>query len=157
MRSSRVVRSSDSQCQSRNCPGVDPSILRNSGIWGAADEAVLNKELKNSLLKIPPFRISYMSNYYIFSTPLKAFPKLGRSGGWYDRDDRCDSGHTTTIRAHANAGKVMGHISMKTPGPKCRLYWCLIEFIVWRYSQSRYEPVQMPVRSWTIYLWRHQT
>ncbi len=55
MRSSRVVRASDSQCRSRNCPGFDPSILRHSGIWGAADEAVLNivnKKLKNiSLFK----------------------------------------------------------------------------------------------------------
>jgi hypothetical protein len=25
---------------------------------------------------------------------------------------------------------------MKTPNPKCRLYWCLIEFIDWRFSQS---------------------
>ncbi len=41
MRSSRVVRASDSQCRSRSCPG-------HSGIWGAADEAVSNK-----LLKIP--------------------------------------------------------------------------------------------------------
>ncbi len=32
MRSSRVVRASDSQCRSRNCPGFDPSILRHSGI-----------------------------------------------------------------------------------------------------------------------------
>ncbi len=31
-----------SQCWSRNCPGFDPSILRHSGIWGAADETVLN-------------------------------------------------------------------------------------------------------------------
>ena len=30
----------------------------------------------------------------------------------------------------------MGQISIKTPNPKCRLYWCLIEFIDWRYSQS---------------------
>ncbi len=43
MRSSRVVRASDCQCQSLNGPGFDPSILRHSGIWGAADEAVLNK------------------------------------------------------------------------------------------------------------------
>jgi hypothetical protein len=28
--------------QSRNSPGFDPNILRHSGIWGAADEAVLN-------------------------------------------------------------------------------------------------------------------
>jgi hypothetical protein len=26
--------------------------------------------------------------------------------------------------------------TMKTENPKCRLYWCLIEFIDWRYSQS---------------------
>ncbi len=40
MTSSRVVWASDSQCRSSNCPGFDPSILRHSGIWGAADEAV---------------------------------------------------------------------------------------------------------------------
>jgi hypothetical protein len=27
-------------------------------------------------------------------------------------------------------------ITRKTPNSKCRLYWCLIEFIDWRYSQS---------------------
>ncbi len=27
-------------------------------------------------------------------------------------------------------------ITRKTPNPKCRLYWCLIEFIDWRHSQS---------------------
>ncbi len=42
-----VVRASDSQWRSRNCPGFDPSILRHSGIWGAADEAFLNKVQKN--------------------------------------------------------------------------------------------------------------
>ncbi len=31
--------------------------------------------------------------------------------------------------------KDMDQISKKTPSPKCRLYWCLIEFIDWRYSQ----------------------
>ncbi len=42
MRSSLVVRTSDCQCTSCNGPGFDPSIRRHSGIWGAADEAVLN-------------------------------------------------------------------------------------------------------------------
>ncbi len=42
MRSSRVVTAADSQCRSRNCHGFDLSILRHSGILGAADEAVLN-------------------------------------------------------------------------------------------------------------------
>jgi hypothetical protein len=31
MSSSRVVRASDRQCRSRNCPGFDPSIPRHSG------------------------------------------------------------------------------------------------------------------------------
>ncbi len=30
----------------------------------------------------------------------------------------------------------MDQITIRTPNPKCRLYWCLIEFIDWRYSQS---------------------
>ncbi len=30
----------------------------------------------------------------------------------------------------------MDKISIKTPNPKCSLYWWLIEFIEWRYSQS---------------------
>ncbi len=42
MRSSLVVRASDCQCTSCNGPGFDPSIRRHRGIWGAADEAVLN-------------------------------------------------------------------------------------------------------------------
>ncbi len=45
MRSSRVVRASDSQCRKRNCPEFDPSILRHVGICWAADEAMLNKVL----------------------------------------------------------------------------------------------------------------
>ncbi len=28
------------------------------------------------------------------------------------------------------------NICIKTPNPSCRLYWCLIEFIDWSYSQS---------------------
>ncbi len=30
----------------------------------------------------------------------------------------------------------MDLITIKTPKPKCRLYWCLIEIIDWRYGQS---------------------
>ncbi len=42
MRSSLVVRASDCQCTSCNGPGFDLGIRRHSGIWGEADEAVLN-------------------------------------------------------------------------------------------------------------------
>ncbi len=46
MRCSRVVRASDCQCRSRNSPRLDLSILRHSGIWGAADEAVWIQYIK---------------------------------------------------------------------------------------------------------------
>ncbi len=37
-----------------NCPGSDPSILRHRGIWGAADEAVLNNVHKKKKSKQIP-------------------------------------------------------------------------------------------------------
>ncbi len=42
-----------SQCRSRNCPGFDASIFRHNGMWGAADEALLNIVHKKS--KKSPF------------------------------------------------------------------------------------------------------
>jgi hypothetical protein len=38
--------------------------------------------------------------------------------------------------SHNRYRTTMDQISIKTPNPKCRLYWCLIECIDWRYSQS---------------------
>ncbi len=55
MRSSRVIRTSDCQCQRRNSSKFDASTLRHSRISGAADEAVLKKVHKKSL-KNPPVR-----------------------------------------------------------------------------------------------------
>ncbi len=52
-----VVRASDCQCTSCNGLGFDPSIRRQSGLWGAADEALLNIVRKNNKIKsnkIPP-------------------------------------------------------------------------------------------------------
>jgi len=51
IRPSRVVRASDCQCRSHNSPGFNPSILRHSGIWGAADKAALNKVLFKKVFK----------------------------------------------------------------------------------------------------------
>ncbi len=48
-----MVRASDCQCTSGNGPGFDPSIRRHSGIWRAADEAVLNKVRKKIFKKSP--------------------------------------------------------------------------------------------------------
>jgi hypothetical protein len=52
MRSSRVVRASDSQCRSRNCPGFDPSILRHSESEGRhmKQSYIKNKKIKKSPL-----------------------------------------------------------------------------------------------------------
>jgi hypothetical protein len=66
MRSSLVVRVSDYQCRSLNSPGFDPSILRHSGIWGAADEAVLNtvhREKNKKNLLIIRSTISFLSSF----------------------------------------------------------------------------------------------
>ncbi len=64
MRSNLVVRVSDCQCRSRNSPGFDPSILRHSGIRGAADEAVLNTVLgKKEIQKNPPVSYSPTQQY----------------------------------------------------------------------------------------------
>ncbi len=54
MRSSLVVRASDRQCTSCNGPGFDPSIRRHSGIWGAADESVLNTYSTKKIKNPPP-------------------------------------------------------------------------------------------------------
>ncbi len=55
MRSIEEVRVSDCQCQSRNIPGFDPSILRLNGIWGVADEAVFNTVQREKNPKNIPF------------------------------------------------------------------------------------------------------
>ncbi len=44
-----LLRVSDCLFRSRNSPWFDPSILRHSGIWRAADEAVLNKKNSKNL------------------------------------------------------------------------------------------------------------
>jgi hypothetical protein len=61
MRSSGMFRTPDSQCWSYNCPGFDTSILRHSGIWEVANEAVLNKVLKKSTKK--SFRDAFSSPF----------------------------------------------------------------------------------------------
>ncbi len=58
MRSSLVVRASDCQYTSCNGPGFDLSIRRHSGIWGAADEAVLNI-VRTKRKKFPPKKVMF--------------------------------------------------------------------------------------------------
>ncbi len=67
MRFSRVVRASDSQCHSRNCPGFDPSNLLHSWIGGAADDTVLNTVHKKP--KISPFKDSDPNEWSVQEYP----------------------------------------------------------------------------------------
>ncbi len=60
---SRMVRASDSQCRSRNCPGFDPSILRHSVNWGAEYEAGLNTvKFRHNKKTTPGLRIRSFCN-----------------------------------------------------------------------------------------------
>ncbi len=51
------------------------------------------------------------------------------------------------ITRHCRAWNI-DQITMKTPNTKCRLYWCLTEFIDWRNSQSCYYLVTGGGRGW---------
>ncbi len=57
LRPSRVIERltpSDCQCQSRNNPGFDPSILRHNRIWRVADKAMFDKvHFKKYLNSLP--------------------------------------------------------------------------------------------------------
>ncbi len=63
MRSIRIFRVSDCQCQSRNNPGFDASILRHNGIWGAADEAVFNTVQREKIQKISLINFDVSSHH----------------------------------------------------------------------------------------------
>ncbi len=53
----------------------------------------------------------------------------------------------------------MGQITIKTPNPKCRLYWCLIDFIDGRYSQScwHFRPLLWTRAALTSHWFTYQT
>ncbi len=70
MRSSWVIRASGNQSPIRNSPGFYPSILRHSGIWGAADESVLNNVSKKKEKNVTKYLYSVsviQILYFIFS------------------------------------------------------------------------------------------
>ncbi len=71
---SRVVRASDSQCRSRNCPGFDPSILRHSGSEGGRWSTV---EYRTSKEKNPIQKSSKNASKPVKSTHLRLI--LGES------------------------------------------------------------------------------
>ncbi len=68
MRSSLLVRASDCQCTSCNGPGFDPSIRRHSGIWGAADEAVLNI-VRKKIEIMKPQKLAINICWFFFVSP----------------------------------------------------------------------------------------
>ncbi len=74
-RSSLVVRASNCQWRSRKSPRFDPGILRHSGIWGAADEAVLNTVRREKKSKKIPSVVNYSC---VFSSGVCARQEQGR-------------------------------------------------------------------------------
>ncbi len=56
-----IVRASNCQCQSHNCPGFDPSIFRHSDIWG--------RQMKQ-------FGIKYRKKTFRLSLVLQPWPKI---------------------------------------------------------------------------------
>ncbi len=59
---------------------------------------------------------------------------VGEGGGGGGREVR---GGGLPIQQPQHKGKCnIDQITIKTPNPKCRLYWFLIEFIHWRFNQS---------------------
>ncbi len=76
MRSSLVVRASDCQCTRCNGPGFDPSIRRHSGIWGAADETVLNTVRKKYRKNPPKKYIKKIKKNLRLSLPLPSMMKI---------------------------------------------------------------------------------
>jgi hypothetical protein len=73
MRSSQVDTASDSQCRNRNCPEFDISILRQCGICAVADEAVLNKVLKEKKCTKNLFKGTIHKNENLVGSDIKCF------------------------------------------------------------------------------------
>jgi hypothetical protein len=97
MRSSRVVRESDSQRHSRICPGIDPSILRHSEIWGRQMKQCRISYIKEKSKKSPfkkRLNLYFVSLYLTnFSTALIGLTiiELAISGTMFPswRRERC--------------------------------------------------------------------
>jgi hypothetical protein len=87
MRCSRVVRASDCQFQSRNSPWFLPSILRHSGICGAADEAVLNNAHKKKKSK-KVFLLSKRGSKNSIGQIVFTLTNMGGGGCIYEFDIR---------------------------------------------------------------------
>jgi hypothetical protein len=74
----------------------------------------------------------------IIETPLGELPQC-RAERYHIQADLIWCGSPLNTESHINLAMVDGPshglINYKDPKTKCRLYWCLIEIIDWRYSQ----------------------
>ncbi len=95
MRSSLVVKASDCQCTNCNGPGFDPSIRRHSGIWGTADEAVLNIVRKKKIKKIrkrwKPVEVMGTSGRITWCLWMVRMGSQSRQSSWTSRWGKCSS------------------------------------------------------------------
>ncbi len=120
-----MVRASDCHCTRFNGPGFDASIRRHSGIWGAADEAVLNIVRKKI---IPPKNIQKKKKS-------ESFKKLARVRT-FPADDRQQRVQASPfLFSKDSLTRVCNFLVNLTK------YWCTLAFgsttEFWRNSSSR--------------------
>jgi hypothetical protein len=60
----------------------------------------------------------------------------GRKGGALSDFKQILRAIVISLPGCENPGTVHGRNNYEEPNPKCRLYWCLIEFVDWRYTHS---------------------
>ncbi len=118
MRSNRVVRASDSQCQSYNCPVFDPSNLSDTvesergGRW----RSVEYRTWKEKIQKNPPLIINGSTGSWFHNNAATFFPcsqwyhqrRLPKYGSNFRITDPYPGGHLKRIhriRLHNNAAK----------------------------------------------------
>ncbi len=119
MRSSLVVRVSDCQCTSCNGPGFDSSIRRHSGIWGAADETVLNIVWMKRK-KIPPKNIKKKNSK----------PVLGPYSNKLE-----NSWDTLPLKQHQRHCKLFCTVCVLENDVKRWLVWICIALLIFEYFQ----------------------
>ncbi len=158
MRSSLVVRASDCQCTSCNGPGFDPSIRRHSGIWGAADEAVLNivrTKRKKSPKKIlnfgdqTPYLTYDVNELIVYFSVMMMISQTGgwwwaAGGGWraWQRRGRSRGGQTPGRQPRRRGGGALGS-SLASP----HRFLCVLHVLHAGPSLLLLRPIRYPYRT----------
>jgi hypothetical protein len=101
---------------------------------------IIQPSFKNYFIELfpfPPFNllIHILKKSLTVRCSSRILPK-NRCSTRKKRDSEKWRAALTALTMQEQPAPPMDKITLKTPNPKCRLYWCLIEFRDWRYSQS---------------------